>query len=108
MNSNAAVVTRYTHSCGVDGADLKTGRVQRARLLLEFICGRERMIAQIHVVLESERDLAMGEQPAGRVLVVQPLEDRFERVKATIEREHQLRSWRLCLLGGHGNFVLIL
>lgn len=66
------------------------------------------MVAQIHVVLEGERDLAMSEQPAGRVLVVQPLEDRFERVEATIEREHELRSWWLFLCRGHGNFVLIL
>ena len=66
------------------------------------------MVAQIHVVLESERDLAMGEQSAGRVLVVQPLEDRFEGVKATIEREHKLRSWYLFLCRGHGNLVLIL
>jgi len=108
MNSNAAAMTGYTHSCGVDGTDLETGRVQRARLLLEFICGRKRMVAQIHVVLESERDLAMGEQPTGRVLVVQPLEDRFEGVKPTIEREHNLRSWFLCLFKGHGNVVLIL
>lgn len=63
------------------------------------------MVAQIHVVLESERDLAIGEQPAGRVLVVQPLEDRLERVKATIEREHKLWSWCLCLCRGHGNLV---
>jgi hypothetical protein len=49
----------------------------------------------------------MGEQPAGLVLVVQPLEDRFERVKATIEREHKLRSWLLYLFRGHGNLVLI-
>ena len=63
------------------------------------------MVAQIHVVLESERDLAIGEQPAGRVLVVQPLEDRLERVKATIEREHKLRSWFLCLFRGHDNLV---
>ena len=55
------------------------------------------MIAQIHVVLESERDLAMGEQPTGRVLVVQPLEDGLERVKPTIECEHKLRGWCLCL-----------
>jgi hypothetical protein len=66
------------------------------------------VVAQIHVVLESERDLAMGEQPAGRVLMVQPLEDRLERVKATIEREHKLRSWCLYLFRGHDNFVLIL
>jgi hypothetical protein len=63
------------------------------------------MVAQIHVVLESERDLSIGEQPTGRVFVIQPLEDRLERVKAAIEGEHKLRSWCLCLCGGHGNFV---
>ncbi len=41
MNSIGGAITRYTHSCGVDRTDLKTGRVQRARLLLEFICARE-------------------------------------------------------------------
>jgi hypothetical protein len=63
------------------------------------------MVAQVHVVLESERDLAMGEEPAGRVLVVQPLEDRFERVEPTIERKHKLRSWFFYLCRGHGDFV---
>ncbi len=63
------------------------------------------MVAQIHVVLEGERDLSIGEQPAGRVFVIQPLENRLERVKPTIEGEHKLRSWCLCLCRGHGNFV---
>lgn len=95
---------RHTHPCRVNGTDLEAGRVQRARLPLEFVCGRERVVTQVHVVLERERDLAVCEEPAGNVLVVQPLEDRFEGVKPTIEGEHELRSWSLCLsCGRHGS-----
>lgn len=98
------VLLGHTHSCRVDGTDLKAGRIQRAHLLLEFIGGRERVVTQIHVVLQRERDLAVREEPAGDVLVVEPLEDRLEGVKPTIEREHEFRSRRLYLCGGHGCF----
>jgi hypothetical protein len=50
-----------TYASCIDRPNFKTGRVQRARLLLEFICSRKRVVAQIHVVLEGERDLAVGE-----------------------------------------------
>jgi hypothetical protein len=63
------------------------------------------MVTQIHVILESERDLAVGEQPTGRVLVIQPLEDRLEWIEPTIECEHKLRCWSLYLCRGHGNVV---
>src|SRR5260221_6393894 len=92
----------HTHSCRVDGADLKAGWIQRAHLLLEFIGGRERVVTQIHVVLQRELDLAVCEESSGDVLVVEPLEDRLEGVKPTIEGEHEFRSWRFCLCGGHG------
>ena len=95
--SSATESFRDTHSCRVDGTDLETGRVQRACLPLEFVCGRERVVTQVHVVLERECDLAVCEEPAGDVLVVQPLEDRLEWVKPTIEGKHELRSWHLCL-----------
>jgi hypothetical protein len=100
--SSATEGLRDTHSCRVDGTDLEASRVQRARLLFKFVCGRERVVTQIHVVLERERDLAVCEEPAGNVLVVQPFEDRLEGVKPAIECEHQLRSWRLYLCGRHG------
>ena len=98
------VLLDITHSCRVDGTDLKAGRIQRAYLLLEFIGGGERVVTQIHVVLQRECDLAVREEPAGDVLVVEPLEDRLEGVKPTIESEHEFRSWRLYLCGGHGCF----
>ena len=63
------------------------------------------MVTQIHIILESERDLAVGEQPTGGMLVIEPLEDRLERIEPTIEREHKLRCWCFYLCRGHGNFV---
>ena len=63
-----------TYSSGVDRPDLESGRVQGARLFFKLIRCRKRVVSQIDVVLERERDLAMSEEPAGCVLVVQPFE----------------------------------
>ena len=92
---------RQTYSSGVDRPDLESGRVQGARLLFKLVRCRKGVVSQIDVVLERERDLAMGEEPAGGVLVVQPFEYRLEGVETAIEDEHELRSWRLCLSGRH-------
>jgi hypothetical protein len=97
-----------TYSSGVHRADLKSGRIEGARLIFHLVrCGK-RVVSQIDIVLESERDLAVGEESAGSVFVVQPFENRLEGVETAIEGEHHLRSWRLCLSGRHLRFVVYL
>lgn len=92
-------------SSGVDRPDLESGRVQGARLFFKLVCCRKRVVSQIDVVLEGERDLAVGEEPTRGVLVVQPFEYGLEGVETAIEDEHELRSWCLCLSGRHLGFV---
>lgn len=41
------------------------------------------------------------------MLVIEPLEDRLERIEPTIECEHKLRCWFLYICRGHGNLVFL-
>ena len=87
-----------THPCAVHWPDLETGGVVAADLLLELFCVRKRVVAQVHVALKRECELAVGEHLCGDVFVVEPGEDGLEGVESPVEGEHDLGGHRLHFL----------
>lgn len=75
-----------THSERVLRPNLKTRRNVLQDLRFKLLLVLERLVAQVDIALQRERELAMCEKPTGRLVVlVQPLVDGRERVKSVVE-----------------------
>lgn len=79
----------------VDGTDLKTAGVELAHLTFEIVSRGKGIVADICIAGQCEGEFTMGEEASGRMLVIEPCEDRLERIETTIERKHYLRRGRV-------------
>ena len=83
--------------------DLEATRVQTDNLLFEFFRIRKGVISDIDVALESEGEFTVCEESRRRMLMVQPREDRFERIESLVEGHHNFRGGYVVLdLHCHG------
>ncbi len=56
-------------------------------MLFHVIWRGKRIISQIDIILESQRELSMSKQFLGRLVVIKPMVDRLEGVEAAIVLE---------------------
>jgi hypothetical protein len=83
-----------TNPGAVDGADLETGGDEGADLLLEVVERVERVVAEVDIALEGKGKLAMGEELGRGVGLVEPEEERPERIETTVEGQEDVwRGW---------------
>jgi hypothetical protein len=81
---------KTTHTSRVHGSNLKTRRIKIAYIFLQFFGCIERLVAQINVSLESEREFPMRPHSCRHLVVVEPVEYGPEWIDTTIKGPHGL------------------
>lgn len=90
---------RCTHPGTVYRPDLETRWVEGADLLFQLLRVRKGVVSEINVALEGKRKFTVGKELRRCVFVVEPCEERLERIETAVERKHQVGRRRLDVVG---------